>query len=869
MTDHAQLTFTHPPSTSAAAPRSNWRAAIGLLAAAGSIVALAGTDAHALPKNCDKHPEECPDGPDKPSFWLSASTAAVSVNQGYHTSFTVDVVRTKFPDALTFRVSGLPPGVTATLPSTSSADQITVTLNATNTAQTVTGAHIRVTATPPLRSHMSSQSASLDLTVKHVYFIDSGNAPENTTDPVPLALAPCTRLLVLFNVVFPKGATGAAQIAATSLPPGYKASFSFPAAYAPSGGAGGNVPIIMVLDGTSAPDVSGSQAVTLTVTRNGIASSRTIPISFSAGAITSITPAVGVTPRGLKPGTTMTLHGQGFCAGSIVTFGNNMATAPITPVGSDGKTATVVVPPLATSGPVSFANAHGMSAAASLKIDSWRNTNGLAWVNSRAFQSLVGGYNLADLDAVFGEDQTRISWLPFNPPDPLALALIGVLDKFFEDGQCFGMALAASKLEGPQTTNQYPSWAGGTELPGNDTWHLTGPGLGNGAKDSPALARYVHRMHVVQTGSESLGQWLSYNAKTASRLKQDIIDALHSGGALISMNGDHVVAILDVRDPTSPGEAFLIDTYDPNVQFAADAANTNENELTGTTHATRLAQSTVTVNANNTVHFADHAGNAFDIAVSKVTLLPMSLYAKRPTMLSLEGLTKVVFSGFGFGTAVTQVTDEQGHTLLRADGSLNTDPATQIAELKPFPGMGGTGGAARLFVASAKRAYTYTLTGNGASYDAHVVGPGYAIQLDGVPSQAGVADQLRIAPAEAAFELRTAGAPKPFRGRLIVRAPDKHVHTAQVFGTAASGQPIRLAFNAARDEVTYNHRGSAASVALELSSTRSAAKLLTAPVAVEHGDVLTLHPDWDRLETAPGTLRVRKASGAVKSLPVR
>ncbi len=861
MTIRAQLTYTRSPSTSAPAARSRW------LAAVVAVVAVAGPAARAAPRNCDKDPAQCPEGPpDPPSFWLSTSPVAASVNQGFHTSFTVNIQRTNFPDELTFHISGLPAGVTATLPSTSTADQITVTLNATNTAATVTGAHVTITAKPPIRSHRVPQSTSLDLTVKHVYFIDSGNAPESATDPVPLALSPCTRSIVLFNVVFPKGATGAAQIAATSLPPGYKASFSFTTAYAPSGGAGGNVPVIMALDGTSAPDIPGSQAVTLTVTRNGIASSRILPISFSPGAITSITPAVGLTPRGLKPGTTMTLHGQGFCAGSKVTFGNRMAIAPLTPVGSDGKTATVVVPPLATSGAVSFANDHGMSAAASLKIDSWRNTSGLSWENSDAFQNLVGGYNLADLDAVFGEDQTRTL---FNLPDPLAAALILVLDKFFEDGQCFGMALAAEKLQGPQTTNQYPSWAGGSEPPGNDSWHLTGPGLGNGAKDSPALARYVHRLHVVQTGSETLGQWLSYNAKTASQLKQDIVAALHAGGALMSMNGDHVVAILDVRDPTQPGEAFLIDTYDPNVPFAADAGKTDENETSGATHATRLGQSTVTVNANNTIHFADDAGNAFDIAVSKVTLLPMSLYAKRPTMLSLAGLSGVVLSGFGFGTAVTQVTDEQGHTLLRADGSLNTDPATQIAELKPFPGMGGTGHAAQLFVASARRAYTYTLAGKGASYDAHAIGPGYAVQLDGIVSQAGVSDQLRVAPAQAAFEFRTTGAQKAFHGQLIVRAPDKHVRTAVVHGTSFSGQPIRMEFNAARDEVTYTHRGGAASVALELSSTRSAAKLVTAPVAVEHGDVVTFHPDWDRLGAAAGSVRVRKVGGAVKALPLR
>jgi len=84
------------------------------------------------------------------------------------------------------------------------------------------------------------------------------------------------------------------------------------------------------------------------------------------------------------------------------------------------------------------------------------------------------------------------------------------------------------------------------------------------------------------------------------------------------------------------------------------------------------------------------------------------------------------------------------------------------------------------------------------------------------------------------------------------------------------GSTAHVEFTPDYAQVIYRHTGGAATMKLTLSTTaKPGVRLITAPVAVGHGDVVTFTPDWAALDRGAGTLELRKAAGAITRRPIR
>src|SRR5262249_3225113 len=140
-------------------------------------------------------------------------------------------------------------------------------------------------------------------------------------------------------------------------------------------------------------------------------------------------------------------------------------------------------------------------------------------------------------------------------------------------GACFGVALAAARLNsGHRSRSDFP--------PGNavTNFGLDGPGGPSGA-----LTEYINSQVTVQISQEYLSDYLGQSyansfGNTSDVLRQihnNIRDALLAGEMpIIALRYDgtsgHVVTAYDIRDISSDPIEYVIQVYDPNVQFQSN-----------------------------------------------------------------------------------------------------------------------------------------------------------------------------------------------------------------------------------------------------------------------------------------------------------
>jgi hypothetical protein len=496
----------------------------------------------------------------------------------------------------------------------------------------------------------------------------------------------------------------------------------------------------------------------------------------------------------------------------------------------------------------------------------FREKRGYSFVNSDKFQNMVGGYTFDDLTEIYGKCETHIFGCAI--PDPMALALLGIMNATLKDGQCFGFSVSSLRMgNGDMPFAAFPSFAGTDEnKPGapTDLWHLVGPSFTNGRNVSPKLAHYIHLNHMLQFSSETLHTYIgeTLSLKTPAGLKSIALESLKSGGGVVSVNkgtAGHAMALYRVEN--LPNGAFGLDVYNPNVPWDSSEA-TN-----ATTHADALNKSRLVVTADG--HFSLPGSEFMNRPMTSIAVLPYSIYRGQQHLpSSIQGLGSLIFGGFTSDrdgvVAHTQVTDAHGHTLLLADGTENTDPRTRIPGSALIVPFGGLKPGAPLFLLDSKGTYTHTVTGKGqGNYDAHFVGPHFSVELHGVPARAGESDTVVLDAAGAGFEMKTGAAQKTFQAKMHARAADGSVRTVTLQGTGFKDAPIRVAFDAARQTIVYTHAGGPATITFGLAATHQggAHDVTGTPIAVEHGDTITLKPVWTQLHVAPGSLTHKKKTG--------
>jgi hypothetical protein len=494
-----------------------------------------------------------------------------------------------------------------------------------------------------------------------------------------------------------------------------------------------------------------------------------------------------------------------------------------------------------------------------LDIDpsAYRSRNGYSFVNSDAFQHMVGGYNWNDMKELYGKCKVDVDVFGFcEVPDPLLAIYIPVLNASLQSGQCFGFSLSTLRfLNGQRSLNDFP------RVPGDDNiWHLKGVDFSNGSNVSPNLSHFIHLEHALQTSAGAIHHYIgqALGSHTHQGLMQEVTNALNAQGAVLCMhkggNGHCVVPYAVLPQPNGD---FTIETYNPNVPYAA-----------GEAHDVVLTQSRITVHSGNNTFQLDN-GSEFSGGLDNIVVFPYSLFDSPDPPLGL-GVLDIIFGGTqGAGIKTTQITDSAGHQLLNPDGSWNTNGQTRIANSALLPVFGKAIPGTMLVALARTGTYTQAIENHAAGkYQLDLVGRDFGIQLHDIPSNAGDRETIGYSPANSHFVFNTTAASKPFDVQLLVRHADKSVRTAHVTGNGLRGAPLEMGFDAARETFTYQHAGAPGQINVRLVHTLEnvTTEVALAPVAVKHGDTVILKPNWKDLKGAdPGMLQLKNPAGAVQS----
>jgi hypothetical protein len=840
-------------------------------------------------------------------FSLNSQTTVLYPVQGSSTTDTVVIHRLNGSNgAIAFSASGLPTGVQATFspnPATGTTASTTMTLSADATAPPPpSGVYptITITGTPADAGvGPAPRTATLQVDVGQLFSIFV---------PPAIKVPPCSTLQIPVTVNAAAGFSGTVTLTANNVPADDQASFSPQTLTEP-----GQTHTTLTL--TSQSDLSGASGdVSITAAGGGVTdTSGPFTVSRVPPSITDIADSSnnplhsGQTPQGASPdlGTVVIIHGQGFCPGSTVYFGNELATSiqqgPFTdglgPYGDETAIRTSV-PVLATSGevyvvPPQLGRAQPLigagspaaiapgTASAPFTIDSYRDTDGFSFDNGSTFQNKVGGYSFSDVSDVFGYDQTHVSvnvcWPWSCPvstpvPNPLALVFWGIANEALRDGQCFGFSLASQRfLHGDQIFPAFPSQPGATQ---ETVWNLQGPDASSGP--SSGLMHYIHLIHMQQWSSEGLRAWLvgaleNAVAGSESFIMHEVTEALNAGDhpliELRSGSSGHVVVAYGVDQDSGnidyrSGDG-VIDIYNPNAEFT-----TSENAITGTTHQTAVANSEIIVHPNGSWQFRGFSPE-WHGGPGSLVVIPYGTVPVHPTLpASITGLFDVLFGG----ARATQVTAADGHTLLDPNGRLNTNRKTTIADATQFatlsdsntskPGPG-------IFLFGHDGAYTTTVAGT-ASGTYHDVlfshGTSASLTAAATPS---IKDTISV-PANMdglAFG-QTAGPASRTRAatvQLVESASDGSKRTATIVTTVPKKGKTSTTFDPAHNAVAVTAGGQPTSYTLTLSwaGPHGFPQTFAAPtVHLGAGAHATFAPrDWSALETSKLTVHILDAHG--------
>ena len=649
--------------------------------------------------------------------------------------------------------------------------------------------------------------------------------------------------------------------------------------------------INFVLPSPSGPNnewaLQGNTNLTITVTNDSGATSNPIEVAVVGGQIWTVTPLSGLVPMFGQAGTQVSILGANFDPGTTVTFGNS---PPVTPtISSGGDSLTAVVPPTATSGPLVVTTPVGnASNPPGFAVDSYRNTRGFSFENSKQFQSLVGAtYSFADATALFGESQTTYDVIGVNVLGPVVDLFLAIVDLCLDSGgQCFGFSLSSLRFTAEQIPlSSFPQMPTSDQEPsgpvGPDTWILNGPQLTDGNNISPLLSALIHQQHMAQFSQESINNWVSFHVgsgavTTAADLRNAILQAFTAGGesgmgAIVTLNPSisegHAVVAYELVD-TGAGN-FDILVYNPNVPF--EVAEDSDAGLP----ASRLEQSTISVMSDGSwTASLDVEGEPWSGGIFNLTVLPWNAIPFPPTFpyaeVILAGALAAAVLWIVTGDAqISQVTDRDGHFLLTS-GQWNVDPTTMLTGVRPMPAFGGLSQSTPAFVSNGPEALTHTITGaaNG-TYEFNWIGAGYAVTMTNVPVSPGGSDLVETS--RGAVQI-TPAADKELQLTLTGRSSASSMpRTATLRTTVSAGTPIALSFNPAAESFDYVHGAANASYQLELSSFDQNGNPTTftpAPASVSTGMTLTFRPDWQQLPSGQGTLGIRDPSGVQTSHPL-
>jgi IPT/TIG domain len=440
--------------------------------------------------------------------WLT--TPFFSLSQGHSATEVLKLNRIGNSNGnIQFAATGLPANVTASFspnPATGVEDSTSLTLTAAANAGVVSNANFKVSATPAGAAvGPQPRAATGQVNVLLPFYLWTDNPSLNILPCTPLAIQPLT-------IVFNPGFAGTVSLSITGLPP--NASYTItPPTMTSSGPVGAEV---LVSGG-----LTKATTIQVNAKSGALVSSVSIALQPISASITT-SPSGAMPPRALTPGATIVITGTGFCPGSTVRFGNDLAVA--TPVSITPTTIKAVVPRFATTGlataspfpfgviPPGGTSANLIPAKSLCLINSTRNSLGFSFMNFD-----YGAVTMSQVEELYGNSGGA------------AKVFCGAAQLFVQTGKdvCFGICLSTQRLIQDNTGALAASFP--PNSPYIDAFGLHGPDVTQNVSGASApLQDYIRSQHLAQLSEEYLGAYLTFAVHNANSSSAVIRQAIAS-----------------------------------------------------------------------------------------------------------------------------------------------------------------------------------------------------------------------------------------------------------------------------------------------------------------------------------------------------
>ena len=770
-----------------------------------------------------------------PEVSLVVPSGPVTVLQGSSVDLPVSVIRLNGSNGpLDLSVTGLPTGVSAELipdpvPGTQTA--ATLRLTATGTAPTFfVPAELTVTADPSGNALVAPgpRSAKTLITVRTNF--ELAQAP-----PGPVALPRCgtvdLTLRINRDIAFATNKT--VSLSAEGLPPSVTAEFLPGATVPPGGGLIAEPTLRLRRDLGTLP--AGSSALIRATSAGAPTRTIVIPLAHENSAASLDPSSVsGAVPSRLRPGSTIRMTGNGFCAGTKVQVGNALGLAD-PQIEPGGKALSFEVPRLATSGSVTVVPPSGgqqYQSSNAITIRSPRNHTGFAFDNP-SYDNL----SFTELADFVGYDEMFASVNPCWPlgscpiitiiPNPVALLKWQIIEQVLQEsgGHCFGINRTIQEVgAGRLKLNRFASGL-------TKNFDMPSPSGPIGSFES-----WLDQRHAGQTTNEFL---LTYGARLDSisaqlaRVRAELEAGRLPGLTLKnSFTEGHVITAHDVE--TLADGRTIVHTYDNERPFLPE----EDADTSGAIHRDREEGSSVVINAAKSrwEYSGWSGGNDGSFYATKLTDFPANP--------SLPGVAEAIIGIFGSkgGAAVTGAKAAGGEVVPVFDRNA-TPGATGFV-------IGDAGAKSLSHVMNGKRDGTYSQM---------ITGGGFLGEVRGVQTAKGVTDRLTGTPNQSL--IRFAGE-RSRRLNLSVAEEVGGSSRAATIQTGTSGGGSDTAQLKRGRSLVFKHDGAATSFSFSLSAAEpgaSAAHFESGPLRVGRGERIVATPaSWKSL--SPVRLSVKRGT---------
>jgi hypothetical protein len=765
-----------------------------------------------------------------PDISVSAPTQITTLRQGASTDIPVDVTRLNGSNGpVDLSVTGLPSGVNASftpnpLPTTQAS--ATMTLIASSSApEFLQPRELLITADPAGNANVAPAPRTATTQVTLVTNFELSVPTATDTVDVPA----CAAADLVFRV---RRSLAFAQNAALTLSVESGSALTGEILPSPDMPAGGNLSEERILRLRWTGDPKPPQGVVVRARSPGLPDRVLTLIARPAVPSAQVQDSSGLAPRRGQPGSRITLNGNGFCPGTTVQVGNELATAD-TDVAGDSRSLTFRIPRLGTDGPVAVVPPTGQTYTTSntLAVTTFRNREGFAFDNYK-----YGWLSFGELTDLVGVDDMFVKVNPCWPfgkctivtgvPDPLAYLTWGILNIALHEsgGHCFGISRTLQELLAGKVS--YGRFAPGATWP-HQLPSASGP--------NSAMSTWLDGRHAGQGTSEFLAAWLVRDRNLTTqlnRVRSELQAGRYPGISLTDGFSGHVVTAYDVEN--QPDGSVKIYVYDNNRPFTSSELTNKE-----THRQAEAVGSVITIKPDGkTWTFAIDSDTTYTGGGADFYAVPLSAIPDDPSLPGIPSLDYFTFFGSpGAAATVRQVPKGADYLPALDSNAVPGAAGTVVSPRKNGPVRIGIRGRVS------------------GEYSQTVTGSGFVAGVREVRTAKGVDDQLRTDPA--AGEISFAGERRRALNLDLAVRNGAVRRSASVATTTATGGQEVVRFRKGR-KLIYQHQGPATTMSFTLIDVgrTGAQRFESGPVTVPKDARVTAKPRrWRSLDSVRLTVK--------------